>query len=219
MLAKYHYKEIKSCGICTQVIKCMNRYCFGMDTHIVTHVHIYQEFICCITGNFQKFYYKSFENSRKYTLETTKYHNAGFFCLIVIFVLRLYDKHVNLYYINTLNVINNKKMFLCKRYSNSNVPNALSHCHMARPSSVPSFITCSRSTWLLHLPRKRIWPHKIKHCCCPGGFIRVTGFEKTRLHTHNYKYLEIPILIIWRVISWEGKKMLACNMPRFYSYS
>ena len=44
---------------------------------------------------------------------------------------------------------------------------------------------------LLHLPRKRIWPHKIKNCCCPGAFIHVTGFEKTQLHTQ----LDMPILI------------------------
>ena len=36
--------------------------------------------------------------------------------------------------------------------------------------------------------------------------------------THNYKYLEIPILIIWNIITWEGKQMLAWNLPRFYSY-
>ena len=36
--------------------------------------------------------------------------------------------------------------------------------------------------------------------------------------THNYKYLEIPIVIIWSVVSWEGKQMLAWNSPRFYSY-
>ena len=36
--------------------------------------------------------------------------------------------------------------------------------------------------------------------------------------THNYKSLEIPILIIWRVVSREGKQVLAWNSPRFYSY-
>ena len=29
--------------------------------------------------------------------------------------------------------------------------------------------------------------------------------------THNHKYLEIPILIIWSIITWEGKQMLAWN--------
>ena len=37
--------------------------------------------------------------------------------------------------------------------------------------------------------------------------------------THNYKYLEIPILIVWGVISQEGKQMFAWNLPQFYSYS
>ena len=36
--------------------------------------------------------------------------------------------------------------------------------------------------------------------------------------THNYKYLEIPNLIIWGIITQEGKQMLAWNLPRFYSY-
>ena len=35
---------------------------------------------------------------------------------------------------------------------------------------------------------------------------------------HNYKYIEIPILIIWGVITQEGKQMLAWNLPRFYNY-
>ena len=35
---------------------------------------------------------------------------------------------------------------------------------------------------------------------------------------HNYKSLEIPILIIWGVVSREGKQVLAWNSPRFYSY-
>ena len=37
--------------------------------------------------------------------------------------------------------------------------------------------------------------------------------------THNYKYLEIPILIIWSIITLEGKLILKWNLPRFYSYS
>ena len=36
---------------------------------------------------------------------------------------------------------------------------------------------------------------------------------------HNYKYLEIFMLIILSAVSWEGKQMLACNLPQFYSYS
>ena len=36
--------------------------------------------------------------------------------------------------------------------------------------------------------------------------------------THKYKYLEIPHLIIWSIITQEGKQMLAWNLPRFYSY-
>ena len=35
--------------------------------------------------------------------------------------------------------------------------------------------------------------------------------------THNYKYLEIPFVIIWSVVSQEGKQMLVWNSPRFYS--
>ena len=35
---------------------------------------------------------------------------------------------------------------------------------------------------------------------------------------HNYKYLEILILIIWSIITQEGKQMLAWNLPWFYSY-
>ena len=37
--------------------------------------------------------------------------------------------------------------------------------------------------------------------------------------THNYKYLEIPLLIILSIVSWERKQMLACNPLQFYSYS
>ena len=33
--------------------------------------------------------------------------------------------------------------------------------------------------------------------------------------SHNYKYLEILILIIWNIITWEGKQMLSWNSPRF----
>ena len=36
--------------------------------------------------------------------------------------------------------------------------------------------------------------------------------------THNYKYLEIPILIIWSIITREGKLILKWNLPQFYSY-
>ena len=36
--------------------------------------------------------------------------------------------------------------------------------------------------------------------------------------THKYKYLEIPNLIIWSIITQEGKQMLAWNLPRFCSY-
>ena len=40
--------------------------------------------------------------------------------------------------------------------------------------------------------------------------------------THNYKYLEIHpvlILIIWRIVTREGKQVLAWNVPQFYCYS
>ena len=36
--------------------------------------------------------------------------------------------------------------------------------------------------------------------------------------THNYKYLEILILIIWSILSQEGKQIFACNLPWLYSY-
>ena len=35
---------------------------------------------------------------------------------------------------------------------------------------------------------------------------------------HNYKYIEMPFVIIWSVVSQEGKQMLAWNSPLFYSY-
>ena len=35
---------------------------------------------------------------------------------------------------------------------------------------------------------------------------------------HIYKSLEIPVLIIWSVVSREGKQELAWNSPRFYGY-
>ena len=37
--------------------------------------------------------------------------------------------------------------------------------------------------------------------------IIVTGFE---VSTHNYKYLEIPIMITCSIVSWEGKGF-ACS--------
>ena len=36
--------------------------------------------------------------------------------------------------------------------------------------------------------------------------------------TDNYNYLEITNLIIWSIITQEGKHMLAWNLPKFYSY-
>ena len=41
---------------------------------------------------------------------------------------------------------------------------------------------------------------------------------KNPVSTHNHKYLEIPILIIWNILAWEGKQMLAWNSPKFYTY-
>ena len=38
------------------------------------------------------------------------------------------------------------------------------------------------------------------------------------LSMHNYKYLGIPIVIIWSAASREGKQMLVWNSLRFYSY-
>ena len=35
---------------------------------------------------------------------------------------------------------------------------------------------------------------------------------------HNYKHLEIPILIIWSIVTREGKQIIAWDWPRFYSY-
>ena len=36
--------------------------------------------------------------------------------------------------------------------------------------------------------------------------------------THNYKYLEILILIIWSIITQKGKWILAWKSSRFYGY-
>ena len=36
------------------------------------------------------------------------------------------------------------------------------------------------------------------------------------LFTHNCKYLEIQILIIWIFVTLEGKQILAWNLPQFY---
>ena len=33
--------------------------------------------------------------------------------------------------------------------------------------------------------------------------------------THDYKHLEVPNLIIWSILTKEGKQMLAWNLPRF----
>ena len=48
--------------------------------------------------------------------------------------------------------------------------------------------------------------------------IIVTGFEKSHLSSisveiHDFNYLNFV------AISWEGKQIVACNLPRFYSYS
>ena len=32
---------------------------------------------------------------------------------------------------------------------------------------------------------------------------------------HGNKYLEIPILIIWSIVTQEGKQIFSCNLPRF----
>ena len=41
---------------------------------------------------------------------------------------------------------------------------------------------------------------------------------------HNYKYLETLILILWSIVTQEGKRILSCNLlawnlPQFYSYA
>ena len=49
--------------------------------------------------------------------------------------------------------------------------------------------------------------------------IYMTGFEIAHLpRTIINTYLEIPILIKWSNIIGEGKLILKCNLPRFYSY-
>ena len=48
--------------------------------------------------------------------------------------------------------------------------------------------------------------------------VNATGLEKTSFYTH-YKYLDTTNLIIGSSASQEGKQMLACIMPQFYSYS
>ena len=53
--------------------------------------------------------------------------------------------------------------------------------------------------------------------------IDVTEFEKHWLpYAYNYKYLNTDLLNYLKYCSfiyWKGKKMLAYNSPRFYSYS
>ena len=36
---------------------------------------------------------------------------------------------------------------------------------------------------------------------------------------HNYKYFEVPILIIWCPVFWNEKQMLASNLSWFYTHS
>ena len=61
----------------------------------------------------------------------------------------------------------------------------------------------------------------ICNLCSAASHLRfnIKGYiQHVPSYTHNYKYLEIPILIISGIITKEEKQMLAWNLPRFYSY-
>ena len=59
-------------------------------------------------------------------------------------------------------------------------------------------------------------------CAIKDGFRRDSHIcdwiSENQASTHNYKYLEIPIVIIWRILTLEGKQILAWNLLWFYSY-
>ena len=71
-------------------------------------------------------------------------------------------------------------MFLSKCHSNgigiSNVHSSI--VTWPDPLSCQVLSLAVEALVLKHLPWKRIRPHKINNCCCPGGFIYVTGYEK-----------------------------------------
>ena len=49
-------------------------------------------------------------------------------------------------------------------------------------------------------------------------FIKCDWIWEKPASTHNYKSLEIPILIVWGVLSREGEQVLVWNSPQFYRY-